>query len=217
MQSIATGLGVQCGYCHMQNAQNAAPQGGQAGRGGRGGRGGPPPFDFASDEKPQKKAAREMLLMVRDINTKVAAAVGKPADTVTRVTCVTCHRGVAIPKPLADILDQTTTEKGTPAAIAQYRDLRKKYFGAEAYDFSESSLVNYAQRATAANHPDEAIAWLQANLEYFPLSSPSYAGLSRAYQRKNDKDAAMKNMEKAVELDPQNAPLKGQLEQLRTQ
>jgi Photosynthetic reaction centre cytochrome C subunit len=105
------------------------------------GRGGPLPFNFASDDKPQKKAAREMMLMVRDINPKVAAAVGKSAEAATRVGCVTCHRGVAIPKQLADILDQTAMEKGTQAAVAQYKDLRKQYFGAQAYDFSEGSLT----------------------------------------------------------------------------
>jgi tetratricopeptide (TPR) repeat protein len=209
MQNFAAALGVQCTYCH---AAAAAPEGGA----GRGGRGGPAPLNYASDEKPQKKAAREMMLLVRDINPKVAAAVGKSAEATTRVGCVTCHRGVAIPKPLADILDQTTMEKGTPAAIAQYKNLRKQYFGAQAYDFSEGALVAYAQRATQASNADDAIAWLQVNLEYFPLSSRTYAGLSQAQQRKNDKDAAIRSLEKAVELDPQNAALKRQLDQLKT-
>jgi hypothetical protein len=211
MQNVAQGLGVGCAYCHVQNA---AP--GAEAPGGRG-RGGPPPFDFASDQKPQKKAAREMMLMVRDINPKVAAAVGKSAEAATRVGCVTCHRGVAIPKQLAEILDQTAMEKGMPAAIAQYKELRKQYFGGQAYDFSEGSLVTYAQRATLANKPDEAIGWLQLNLEYFPMSSRTYAGLSQAQQRKNDKDAAVKSLEKAVELDPQNAQLKRQLDALKAQ
>ena len=39
------------------------------------------------------------------------------AEAAARVGCVTCHRGVAIPKQLADILDQTTTEKGKLAMI----------------------------------------------------------------------------------------------------
>jgi tetratricopeptide (TPR) repeat protein len=211
MQNIAQGLGVGCAYCHVQNAaRGAEPAGGR-------GRGGPPPFDFASDEKPQKKAAREMMAMVRDINPKVAAAVGKSADAATRVGCVTCHRGVAIPKQLAEILDQTAMEKGMPAAVSQYKDLRKQYFGGQAYDFSEGSLVTYAQRATLANKPDDAIAWLQLNLEYFPMSARTYAGLSQAQQRKNDKDAAVKSLEKAVELDPQNAQLKRQLDALKGQ
>src|ERR1700682_3438187 len=54
MQNFTQALGVQCGYCHVP-APAAAPARG----GGRGGRGGPAPFDFPSDDKPQKKTARE--------------------------------------------------------------------------------------------------------------------------------------------------------------
>ena len=59
------------------------------------------------------------------------------------------------------------------------------------------------------------MAWLQLNLEYYPLSSRTYVGLSQAQQKKNDKDAAIKSLEKAIELDPQNAQTKRQLDQLK--
>ena len=216
MQAFAAALGVQCGYCHVQAAAPAGGRGdGGAGRGGRGG--GALAFDFVSDDQPQKKAARQMMLMVRDINPKVVAAVGKTETSSTRVGCVTCHRGVAIPKQLVDILDQTTMEKGTAAAVAQYKELRKQYFGTQAYDFSEGSLVTYAQRATNADQADDAIAWFQLNLQYYPLSSRTYVGLSQAQQKKNDKAAAIKSLERAVELDPQNAQTKRQLDQLKAQ
>ena len=156
-----------------------------------------------------------MMLMVREINPKVAAAAGKAENESARVGCVTCHRGVAIPRQLAEILDQTASEKGTPAAIAQYKELRRQYFGAQAYDFSEAALITYAQRATNADKADDAIAWLQLNLDYFPLSSRTHAGLAQAHQKKNDKDAAIKSLEKAVELDPLNAVAKRQLDQLK--
>ena len=213
MQNVSAALGVQCGYCHVATPAGPPPAAGSA----PAGRGGPPPFNFVSDDKPQKKAAREMMLMVRDLNPKVATAVGKAADPTTRVGCVTCHRGVAIPKQLADILDDAAKEKGTPGAIAQYRDLRKQFYGAQAYDFSEGSLVAYAQRATQANKADDAITWLQVNLEYFPMSARTYTGLSQAQRAKNDTPAAIKSLEKALELDPQNAQLKRQLEQLKGQ
>ena len=214
MQGFTAALGVQCTYCHVQAAAAGGRGDGGAGR-GRGAAA--PAFDFASDEKPQKNVARQMMLMVRDINPKVVAATGKGDNTAARVGCVTCHRGVAIPRQLADILDQTAAEKGTPAAIARYKELRKQYFGAQAYDFSEASLVTYAQQATNANKADDAIAWLQLNLEYFPLSSRTHAGLSLAHQKKNDKDLAIKALEKAVELDPQDAQIKRQLDQLKGQ
>jgi hypothetical protein len=208
MQGFTQALGVQCGYCH---ATAPAADGGRGAGGGRG-RGAAPAFDFPSDEKPAKKAAREMMLMARDLNTRVPAAVSRTADATTRVECITCHRGVAIPKQLADILAQTAAAKGAPAAITQYKDLRKQYFGAQAYDFSETGLVTIAQRATA---PADAIAWLQLNLDYFPFSSRTYAALSQAQQKQNNRDEALKSLTRAIELDPQNAALKRQLDQLK--
>jgi tetratricopeptide (TPR) repeat protein len=209
MQNIALALGVQCGYCHMPAASP------EAGR-GRGGRGvAAVAFDFVSDEKPQKKIARQMMVMVRDVNQTIEAAVANTASVSTRVACVTCHRGVAVPRPLDEILDQITKEKGALAAVAQFKELRRQYFGAQAYDFSEASVIAYAQRAAEAGRADEAIMWLELNLDYFPLSAPTYAGLAQALQRKNDRNAAIKSLERAVELDPQNVQFRRQLDQLK--
>jgi hypothetical protein len=210
MQGFTQGLGVQCGYCH---APAPAPEGGRGGGGGRG-RGAGPQFDFGSDQIAAKKKAREMMTMVRDLNTRIPAAVGKTAETAASVQCATCHGGVAIPKPLGDVLDQTAAEKGVPAAVAQYRELRKQFFGGRAYDFSEGSLINLAQR-TPAKAPADAMAWLQLNLEYFPYSARTHVAMSQVQQRGNDKDAAIKSAEKALELDPQNAAARRQLDQLK--
>jgi len=207
MQGFTQALGVQCGYCH---ATAPAPEGARGGGRGRGAAA--PQFDFPSDEKPAKKSAREMLLIVRELNAKVPAAVGRSAEATTRVECVTCHRGVAIPRQLVDILTQTAAAKGTPAAIAQYRDLRKQFFGAQAYDFSEGGLVAMAQRAAQSA---DATAWLQVNLDYFPFSSRTYAALAQSQQKAGDRDAALKSLTRAAELDPQNAQIKRQLDQLK--
>jgi hypothetical protein len=210
MQGFAQGLGVQCTYCH---APAPPPEGGRAGGGGRG-RGGPPALDFPSDQIATKKKAREMMLMVRDLNARIPAAVSKSADATARVQCATCHGGVAIPRPLGDVLDETAAAKGAPAALAQYRELRKQYFGTRAYDFSEGTLVALAQRATTKT-PGDALAWLQLNLEYFPLSPRTYVAMSQIQQRANDQDAAVKNLEKALDLDPQNAQARRLLDQLK--
>src|SRR5215470_8617042 len=90
MQGFAQGLGVQCGYCH---ATIAPPEGGAQGAGaGQRGRGpAAPQFNYPSDEKPAKNVAREMMVIVRDLNARVPQAVAKGADARTRVQCVTCH------------------------------------------------------------------------------------------------------------------------------
>jgi len=41
------------------------------------------------------------------------------------------------PLPLRNILDRTTAEKGLPAAIEQYRELRSANYGTAAYDFGD--------------------------------------------------------------------------------
>jgi tetratricopeptide (TPR) repeat protein len=198
MQAFTQALGVQCNYCHVQE-----------GRGGRN--------DMASDEKPTKKTARQMMTLAREINDKLPAVVSKTANDTTRVGCSTCHRGLPIPKQLGAVLAATVAEKGLDAGVAQFRELRTKYYGSSAYDFSEGSLVALAQQAIAADRADNAIAWLNLNLEFYPKSSRSYQTMAQAHQRKNDKDAAIKDLEKAVELDPNNNQAKAQLQQLKGQ
>ena len=196
MQAITAALGVQCNYCHVFE-----------GRGGRN--------DMAADDKPTKKAARGMMLLTREINGKLPDAVGKPAEAATRVGCATCHRGVPIPKQLTDVVTDAAASGGAAAGLAKYKELREKFYGGQSYDFSENGLLQIAQRANAANKPDDAVAYLQANLEYYPKSARSYLLMSQAHMAKQDKAAALKDLEKAIELDPNNAQAKAQLENLK--
>jgi hypothetical protein len=225
MQAFNAGLGVACNYCHVTAADAPAGARGRGGdapgaaaapEGGRGRAAGPAPQDdFAADTKAPKRVARTMMLMSRDINSKLGAELGKPAAQITQVQCVTCHRGVPIPKQLVDIVAETTTAKNTAAALDQYRELRKQFHGSAAYDFSDLTLFQAAQRAIAAMRPDDALAYLNANIEFHPNSARSYQQMSVAYQRKMDTPNAIKMLEKAVELDPMNAGFRNQLNQLK--
>jgi len=220
MQEIAQGLGVQCNYCHSPAAAPAPAAGAPPApaAGGARGRGGAPQLDFALDDKAEKKTARLMLRMVNDLNAKLAAevapAIGKPVAEMTKLQCVTCHRGVTEPRQLSTVLSDLMLSKGESAAVAKYRELRGQFYGAQAYDFSEVTLVRLAQGSLAANKTDDAMAWLKLNLEYYPKSSQSYVVMSQVHTRKMDKTSAIEAMEKAVELDPDNAATKRQLDQL---
>jgi len=189
MQEIVQGLGVQCEYCH------SAPRG-------------------SGQPEPKKDIARQMIVMTRDLNTRVQTATGKPAAQAAQVKCVTCHRGVPIPRQLSEIVTQTLREKGAAAAADQYRDLRKQFYGRAAYDFGEDTLVGVAQPLASAR-ADDAIALLKLNLEFYPQSAKTYAAIAFAYTRKYDDPTAITYYEKAVELDPTNGVIRGQLEQLK--
>ena len=157
-----------------------------------------------------------MILMAREITAKLPDITGKPAAEVTRLRCATCHRGVAVPKLLPDVLTETLNKSGVAAAVQQYRDLRKQYYGGQSYDFSENALVAVAMQLTNGNKPDEALALLQLNAEYYPNHAPTYGGMGQAYLKKNDKESAIKNFEKVIQMDPNNPQAKRQLEQLKS-
>ena len=72
-----------------------------------------------------------------------------------------------------------------------------------------------AQQLTASK-PDDAIALLEVNVEFHPQSARSYAALGYAYTRKFDDATAIKYLEKAVEIEPDNGVIRGQLEQLKS-
>jgi len=199
MQNFNAALGVNCGYCHVFDGPPITN----------------PKNDFAADEKDTKKKARVMLAMARDVNMKLQAELGKPAAELTNVQCVTCHRGVAIPKQLVTIMTETAAKEGVNKALAQYQDLRKQYYGSQAYDFTDATLFNAANASLTANKPDDAIAFAQLNLGYNASSARSYQVMAQAYQRKMDKDKAIQSLEKAVELDPMNQGFKNQLQQLK--
>ena len=193
MQEIDQALGVKCDYCH------SAPRGS--------GESQPTPAE------PKKDIALAMMAMTRDLNAKIQEATGKPPAEIARVECVTCHHGVAIPQPLSAIILRTAAQKGGAAAADQYRDLRGRYYGRAAYDFTEDALLEMVQRMVQGA-PDNAIALLGMNLEFNPHSAKTYAMLGFAYTRKLDDDSAIANLKKSLEIDPTNSEVRGRLEQL---
>ena len=80
MRGIARSLGTRCNHCHVANPEGAAEE-----------------FNYASDAKPEKKVARTMLRMVRDINANYVSKINAHGQTVT---CFTCHRGRTVPETM---------------------------------------------------------------------------------------------------------------------
>ena len=200
MNAFNESLGVKCDYCHVLE-----------GPGKRN--------DFASDEKRTKKVARQMFLFRDQINAMLPIVVGKTGDAgVTRVLCRSCHVGLPIPKQTTEIVgDADKAGGGAAAGLAKFKELRAQFYGTQSYDFTDSALLTMAQRATAAKKLDDAMAYLQANLEYHPKSARTYQAIAQAKNAKGDKAGAIKDLEKAVELDPSSDQARTQLQRLKGQ
>jgi tetratricopeptide (TPR) repeat protein len=188
MQAIAAALGVACEYCH---GQGGAPMLTAAGR-------------------PRLEVARAMIRMTTDLNARVEAASGKAAADAVRVDCVTCHRGVAVPRQLQDLIWEATLQRGAEAAVALYRDLRARYYGRQSYDFGEETLLGVADRLIQGR-PAAAIALADLNLEFHPASARSYLTKGIAQSQQLDDEGAIVSFRKSLELDPENGVTQGWL------
>jgi hypothetical protein len=125
MNYMAASLGVRCNYCHVNKDGN---------------------WDFASDEKGEKKSAREMITMVVGINKN--SFRGNP-----EVSCYTCHRGrtsvahtLSIPLPSPEPRPSSApSPAGSPQANPTADQVIEKYYqaigGAAALDKLKSRVM----------------------------------------------------------------------------
>ncbi len=215
MRTFAMALGVRCEHCHAEDP-NATAVAADAPAGGRGGRGGGPQLDYSLDDKETKKVAREMLKMVMDINGKYLPTTGREVNEFNRVSCETCHHGLAKPRTLRAALTESVQTKGADSAIALYRQLRTRYYGSAAYDFSEIALNETAnQLAQVPDNRKAAIAILKLNLEFFPQSVLSLAGLANVSVAMGDTAAAVDAINKALAIQPENNQLRILLQRIK--
>jgi len=105
-------------------------------------------------------------------------------------------------KSLAETLTKTAREKDAAAAVAEYRKLKTE--NAAVYDFSETELNMVGYQLLGMKRAKDAIEIFKLNVEMFPKSANPYDSLGEAYLADNQKELAIANYKKAVELDPKN-------------
>ena len=199
MRNFAGDLGVRCQFCHVGQEGQPLDQ-----------------FDFIVDQKRTKLVARQMMLMVAEINRRVDT-LPRGTSPALQVTCGTCHRGVSRPAPLSTVLAEIGTTSGADSAVRAYKALRNRYYGGAAYDFTESSLNTAAFRLGRANKFDEAFALLRLNEEQFPASSGLAVFRGNIALMKNDTSAAEAAFREAIKRDSTNNEARGRLRSIGKQ
>jgi hypothetical protein len=196
MRNFTAALGVRCQFCHVGREGQPLDQ-----------------FDFASDQKRNKLVARQMMLMVAEVNRRLDTIPERGQPPVT-ATCMTCHRGVNRPVPLYTLVQEAAVSAGADSAVRAYKALRARYYGRDAYDFSEPSLNIAAFRTGRAGKPDEALALLRYNEELFPNSSAMAVFKGNIQLMKGDTAGAEASFKEAIRRDSTNREARGRLKDI---
>ena len=187
MRSWTRTLGVRCSHCHV-------------------GEGPLSDYDFVSDEKPAKEKTRIMVRLTRSINqnylSQLAYVEDEPHDRV-RVSCMTCHRTLAKPVMLEDVLAETYETDGIETMLTSYDELRENYYGGFAYDFRPGTLIRLSEELAEDGHVDAALAALDKEIELHDDFTEGYVAKGGLLANEGRKDEALAAYEKALEVAPE--------------
>ena len=200
MRGFTSALGVRCQFCHVGEEGQPLDQ-----------------FNFPSDDKATKVTARIMLQMVQAINGQHLSQITQRETPAVTVTCMTCHHGVAIPRPLGDIIGNTAMSNGLDSAVRAYRALRERYYGRASYDFGEFTLIGAVDGLTQARRFDDALGILRLNMEFYPQSSQTQTSIGEVYRTRGDTAAAIAAYRQALVLNPNDGGARQRLRQLGQQ
>ena len=100
----------------------------------------------------------------------------------------------------ADVLWLVVSARGTAAAMQKYEDLKKS----STKDLNENVLIQVAYQLLFAGKTDDAIRVFKLQVQDYPKYWNSYDSLGEAYMKAGQKDLAIANYEKSIELKPDN-------------
>ncbi len=200
MFSFGQQVGIRCSKCHDFKPDT--------------------PFaerDYASDKKELKRVAREMMLIVQDMNSAVSAIDRGPDHKAITVQCVTCHRGVNQPRQIEEIIESSVREDGLTSAIEQYRELREVWYGTGTYNFSAWRLGGIAQSIFDNGDTESGMQVHALNLELNGNDGSVYFHRAESYEKQGRIEDAITDFERALELDDSFGFLKGRIPRLKEQ
>ena len=148
---------------------------------------------------------------------KIFAVVyrGKLLDRAALDGILAKAEGLAARPQIGEVLAKTIQAQGIEAAIQQYRELNAK--SPEAYDFGEDQFISLGYDLIRQKQYKEAIAILRLGVDGFPNSYNAYDSLGEAYMDNGDKELAIENYKKSVQLNPGNANGVAMLKKLNAQ
>ena len=104
---------------------------------------------------------------------------------------------------------------GPEGAIALYDEMKTRDSKIFKFDVSQGQLNSLGYRLLGNNKTREAIEIFKFIVSEYPESANAYDSLGEAFMKAGEKDLAIRNYEKSLELDPENENAKKKLGYLR--
>ncbi|HKQ99488.1 MAG TPA: tetratricopeptide repeat protein, partial [Pyrinomonadaceae bacterium] len=123
-------------------------------------------------------------------------------------------QGYTTRKSLLETLNDALTEGGVELALKRFREFKAE--PVNAYAATEEALLIAGQRLLNEKKPEQALALFKLDAEENPDSFRAYLALGEAYSRIGNKEQAVKNMKKALELNPKSYDAAESLRQLKS-
>jgi tetratricopeptide (TPR) repeat protein len=119
------------------------------------------------------------------------------------------------PKPdLNALLRETSVKGGAEAAVRKYREFRAG--AVNKFAATEDALLVAGQQFLDQNKPEQALELFKLAADEYPGSFRAFFAVGEAYARTGNKELAIKNFKKSLELYPNNYDVSMRLKEIAT-
>jgi tetratricopeptide (TPR) repeat protein len=116
-------------------------------------------------------------------------------------------------KSIAELMMEEIRRNGLESALARYRELRQT--ARDQYTFAERELNRVGYELLESGRADDAIEIFKLNIEMYPEAFNVYDSLGEAYMINGDRELAIENYEKSLELNSGNRNARKKLMELK--
>lgn len=130
-------------------------------------------------------------------------AGGAPLDEITnKIISILNGEEVKMPaQSLAEHLSYVINEDGIETALKQFQQMKEEK---DLFSLKENEMNQLGYLLLGENKIEDALAVFKINVEEFPKSANVYDSYGEALLRKGNKEEAIVNYKKSVELNPRN-------------
>lgn len=116
---------------------------------------------------------------------------------------------------VAQVIGRTVRQQGAEAAVKQYYELKKTR--PDVYDFGEPELNTLGYLLLRDQLVKDAVEIFKLNVAAYPEGFNTYDSLGEAYLAAGERELAIKNYKKSLELNPQNTNATDALKRIEEQ